>query len=69
MSFLGMGVRIFREIWAKQTFLPTFELRSKRRKLACTIFGPVFEKGQSMLYYGVSHYRGVARDESGDIGP
>ena len=34
VPFLGMGARIFREIWAKWTFLPTWERNSKRRKLA-----------------------------------
>ena len=33
-----------------------------------TIFGAVFQKGQHMSYYGVSHWS-VARDERGEIGP
>ena len=33
-----------------------------------TIFGAVFQKGQHVCFYGVSHWS-VARDESGEIGP
>ena len=33
-----------------------------------TIFGTIFQKGQLMSYYSVSHWS-VARDESGEIGP
>ena len=33
-----------------------------------TIFGAVFQKGQLMSYYGVSHWS-VARDKSGEFGP
>ena len=33
-----------------------------------TIFGAVFQKGQHVSYYGVSHWS-VARDQSGEIGP
>ena len=33
-----------------------------------TIFRAVFQEGQHMSYYGVSHWS-VARDESGEIGP
>ena len=53
MSSLGMGVRIFREIWAILTFLPTRGRSSKRT---------------SSGFIGVSH-RGTGGDECGDIGP
>ena len=34
VSFLGMGARIFREIWAKQAFLPTWECNSKTQEVS-----------------------------------
>ena len=68
VSFLGMGARILREIWAKRTFLSTWECNSKRRKLAYHFRSCFSKKKQFRLYYGVSH-RGAARDESGDFAP
>ena len=62
-----MGAGIFREIWANWTI---FRISGLVQNLIGehTIFGAVFQKGQHVSYYGVSHWS-VARDEGGEIGP
>ena len=61
MSFLGMGARIFREIWASSTFFHIWGLSLLDKNLIGehTIFGAVFQKGQHECYYGVPHVIGV----------
>ena len=65
MSFLGMGARIFRGIWAIWTFFRISGL--VQNPIEHTIFGAVSQKEQLRSYYGVSHWS-VAKYESGDIG-
>ena len=57
VSFLGMGARIFREIWAKRAFLPTWECNSKLRKLAYH-FRSCFLKKDSLGFIMVCHIGG-----------
>ena len=63
-----MGARIFREIWASWTFSHILGYEDQNLIGEHTIFGAVFQKGQHVSYYGVSHWS-VARNESGEIGP